>query len=631
MTAPPPAVAPPRRWHRRIDPSTWALGALLAATAVLYLWGLSAGGWANAFYAAAAQAGAADPTAFLFGSSDAANAITVDKPPAALWVMSASVWLFGLNSWSLLVPQALQGVAAVGVLYAAVRRVAGARAGLLAGTLLAVTPVATLMFRYNNPDALLVLLLVLAAYAVQRALSADSGSWWLPLAGVMVGFAFLTKMLQALVVVPVFAAVYVLAADTGLRTRLRRLLGGLGALVASAGWYLVLVELWPASARPYIGGSQHNSIIELTLGYNGLGRLTGDEVGGLGNTNHDVGAARLFGPSMGDQIGWLLPAALIAIPAALWITRGRARTDPVRAAVLLWGGWLVVTGGVFSFANGILHPYYTVALAPAIAATVAIGTVLLWRRRAETWAAAALAAMMLVTAGFAYLLLDRTPAWSPGLRIAVLAAGLIAAALLAAAGRLPAAAARALAVTAVVVGLAAPTAYSVATVAHPSQGALPTAGPARHGPHGPPPPRDGGPRRGGPPQDGGIAALLFPSTPGPALTALLRGDAEHYTWAAATVGSNRAAGYQLAARAPVMAVGGYNGTDPAPTLDRFRQLVAAGRIHFFVGGAPPTPRHQVSGSREAARIAAWVTRHFPARTVDGVEVYDLSRGFTAGA
>ncbi|WP_241178763.1 ArnT family glycosyltransferase [Mycobacterium sp. P7213] len=607
------------RWYPRA-----AVIVLLAATALLYLWNLSVNGWANGFYAAAAQAGAQNPTAFLFGSSDAANSITVDKTPAALWVMSASAWLFGLNPWSLLVPQALEGVAAVGVLYAAVSRVAGAPAGLVAGAVLALTPVAALMFRYNNPDALLVLLLVVAAYCVQRSLAAG-GSWWMSLAGVAVGFAFLAKMLQAFVVLPVFALVYLYAADAPLRTRVRRLLGAALAMLVCAGWYLLLVELWPESSRPYIGGSQRNSILELTLGYNGVGRLTGDETGGLGNTNFDVGAGRLFGPDMGGQISWLLPAAVVAVAAGLWITRRAARTDPVRAALLLWGGWLVVTGAVFSFANGIVHSYYTVALAPAIAGGLAIGVSLLWQRRADLSATATLAGMVALTAVWSYVLLERNSSWLPWLRVSVVVAGLAVAALLLAARRADPVLSL-VAFAAISVALAGPTAYTLSTISTAHDGAIPSAGPGGNFPLGPPPGPPPGPGLGGP------GALLFVPEPGPALTSLLRADAAHYTWTAAAVGSNNAAGYQLAAGAPVMAVGGYNGTDPAPTLAQFQRHVEQRRIHYFVGGAMTWPgaTSASTGSDEANRIAEWVATNYPARTIDGVSVYDLSQSFTAG-
>ena len=249
---------------------------LLIGTALLYLWNLSASRWANAFYSAAAEAGASDWTAMLFGSSDASNAITVDKTPAALWIIDVSVRLFGLNSWSVLVPQALGGVAAVALLYAAVRRVSGPGAALLAGAVLALTPAAALMFRFNNPDALLVLLLVAAAYCVQRACEKDSSRWWLIAAGVAIGFGFLAKMLQAFLVLPGFAIAYLIAAHRPVRSRVVDVLGAFATVVVSGGWYLLLVEMWPTSSRPYIGGSQHDSIVELALTYNGFGRLTGD-------------------------------------------------------------------------------------------------------------------------------------------------------------------------------------------------------------------------------------------------------------------------------------------------------------------------------------------------------------------
>jgi 4-amino-4-deoxy-L-arabinose transferase-like glycosyltransferase len=283
----------------RADDPGWvrpSLLGLLAATALLYLWGLGASGWANAYYSAAAQAGSVSWKAFFFGASDAASSITVDKTPASLWLMALSVRLFGLSAWSVLVPQALAGVATVGVLYAAVRRWFSPAAALLAGAVLACTPAATLMFRFNNPDALLTLLLTLAAYATIRALE-HASTRWLLLAAAFIGFGFLTKMLQALLVVPALALVYLLAAPTSLRRRSGQLaLAGLG-LVVAAGWWVAIVELLPASWRPYIGGSQTNSVLELTLGYNGLGRLTGNETGSVGGGMGwgQTGWTRLFG------------------------------------------------------------------------------------------------------------------------------------------------------------------------------------------------------------------------------------------------------------------------------------------------------------------------------------------------
>jgi 4-amino-4-deoxy-L-arabinose transferase-like glycosyltransferase len=584
------------------------LGVLLAATAALYLWNLSASGWANAYYSAAAQAGASDWTAMLFGSSDPANAITVDKAPAALWVIDVSVRLFGLNSWSVLVPQALEGVGAVAVLYAAVRRVSGDGAGLLAGAVLALTPVAALIFRFNNPDALLVLLLVAAAYCVQRACEKDSGRWWLIAAGILVGFGFLAKMLQALLVLPGFAAAYLVAGRHRMRRRIVDLLAAAGALVVSGGWYLLLVELWPADARPYIGGSQHDSIVELALGYNGLGRLTGDEPGGLGNLNFDVGWGRLFGSTMGLDIAWLLPAAVICLAAGFVITRRAPRTDPVRAALILWGGWLAVTAVVFSFAKGIVHPYYTVALAPAIGASIGIGATLLWRHRSDIRAATALSGTVLVTTILAAVLLSRHSDWMPWLRATVAAGGVGAAALLLVAGRLPGAVARAVAALAVAACLASPAVYSIATAGAPHSGAIPSVGPARQGFAGP-------------------GGLLDSPTPGPALSATLSADAHNFTWAAAVVGSNNAAGYQLACGAPIMAVGGFNGTDPSPTLEEFRRYVADRQIHYFIRGKVMIGHWggTSTGSHESADIAEWVETHYTPQTVDRVIIYDLTQ------
>ena len=221
------------------------------------------------------QAGSASWKAFLFGSSDAANTITVDKPPASLWPAALAVRVFGLSPWSLLVPQALMGVATVAVVHAAVRRSFGAVAGLVSGAVLALTPVAALMFRYDNPDALLTLLLAVGAYTALRAIEDDRVRWYV-LTGAVIGLAFLTKQLQALVVVPGFALALLVAGAGTLWRRIRGLLVAGAALVASAGWWVALVELRPEGARPYIGGSEGNSFLDLTFGYNGLGRITGE-------------------------------------------------------------------------------------------------------------------------------------------------------------------------------------------------------------------------------------------------------------------------------------------------------------------------------------------------------------------
>ncbi|MFG3303038.1 ArnT family glycosyltransferase [Micromonospora chersina] len=685
--APPPAE-PPRRDPRWTRP---ALLGLLLATALLYLWGLGASGWGNAFYSAAVQAGSESWKAFFYGSSDAANSITVDKTPASLWLMALSVRVFGLSSWSILVPQALLGVASVGVLYAAVRRWYGPVAGLLAGAVLAVTPVATLMFRFNNPDALLVFLLVAAAYATVRAVETAS-TRWITLTGALVGLGFLTKMLQAFLVIPVFAGVYLLAAPTGFWRRLRQLLLSGLAVVVAAGWWVAIVELVPASARPYIGGSQHNSILELTLGYNGLGRITGDEEGSVGGAGRmggggggpfsgQSGLLRMFDTEVGGQISWLLPAALILLVAGLWLAGRAARTDRTRAGLLLWGGWLLVTGLIFSFMSGIFHAYYTVALAPAVGALVGIGATLLWRARTTPavggppasgrWrrfaATVILAGTLAVTAWWSWRLLGRSADWYPWLRTAVLVVGLAAAALLVVADRLPRRVAPVLLALGAAAALAGPVAYSLQTAATAHTGSIPSAGPFVQGGFGPggrggfpgggrmpggmelpggqfpagqfpgfPGGRNGGTAQngatapggrpqfpGGRSQGGGMGGLLDAREPNAELKALLEADADDYTWVAATVGSNNASGYQLATREPVMPIGGFNGSDPSPTLAQFQRYVSEGRIHYFIGGGGFRAN---GGSDASAEIAGWVAEKFTAQTVDGVTVYDLSSG-----
>ncbi|QKW36387.1 glycosyltransferase family 39 protein [Actinomadura sp. NAK00032] len=671
----PPRRLPHRLWRGSGRDPAWArpaLAALLAATAVLYLWGLGASGWANAFYSAAVQAAATSWKAFFFGSSDAAGAITVDKPPAALWPMALTARVFGVNPWSILVPQALMGVAAVAAVHAAVRRHAPAWAALLAGAALAVTPVAALMFRYNNPDALLVLLLTVAAYALLRAQETASTRWLL-LAAACTGTGFLAKMLQAFLVVPVFAAVYLAAAPGPVRRRLAQLAAAGGVLLASAGWWVAAVAAVPASHRPYIGGSQHDSVLELALGYNGLGRLNGEETGGLGNLNQDAGWGRMFGPVIGGQVSWLLPAALVLLAAGLAAVRRAPRTDPARAALALWGGWLLLTAAVFSSMQGIFHEYYTVALAPAIAALTGTGAALLWERRRGPGAAAALASAAAVTALWAYVLLGRSPDWHPWLAPAVAAAGLAGAAGLAAARALRPRVLGGAAALAVLAGLAGPAGYAAETARTPHTGAIVTAGPAvstgagpggrggrtgrggpgggNRGPAAGPPPmgaapgtgrqRDGqrtgqGPGQGpgwggGPgraPGGGGPGGLLDAGAPSAAAVSALKRDAGSYTWAAAAVGSNTAAGYQLATGLPVMAVGGFNGTDPAPTLAGFQSLVRQGRIHYFIGtgrGGGPAMRAR-SGSDAAQRISAWVAANYTPTTAGGTVLYDLGGG-----
>jgi 4-amino-4-deoxy-L-arabinose transferase-like glycosyltransferase len=713
--APPPPwpAAPRRNWIARFvrgkeSDAAWvrpALLALLVATSVLYIWGLGASGWANSFYSAAVQAGTKSWKAMFFGSSDSSNFITVDKPPVFLWPMEISARIFGLNSWSMLIPQALEGVATVGLVYLSVRRWFSAQAALLGGAVVALTPVAAMMFRFNNPDALLALLLTAATYATMRGIE-KAQTKWLVLAGALIGFGFITKMMQAFLIIPVMAVVYLLAAPTGWWRRVwQTFLMGVSVLVA-AGWWVAIVALTPAADRPYVGGSQNNSILNLIFGYNGFGRLDGSESGSVGGGRvagsmwGPTGITRLFNAEFGNMMSWLLPGALVMGAVLLVVTIRARRTDRERAGLLLWGGSLVSIGLVISLAQGIIHPYYTVALAPPLGALVGIGTMGLWQRRATWVGRIGLAAGLAATVVWSYILLGRTSDWFPALRpfVAVVGAlGVVAILALPLLRKVPKLAIIAVATLGFGAALAAPLFSTIATAATPHSGAIPSVTPTASGGFGGPGGGfggagaggfPGGARRafgggtqGGFPGAGGTGAGGFPgagqgfrrgagtgtgagagaggfaggapsfggggggfgrrvgaggfaggagflnsSTSNAALNKALQADASKYTWAAATVNSNNAAGYQLGSGEPIMAIGGFNGTDPAPTLAQFEKDVAEGKIHYYIASGGGGFGGGGAGSGDASQITSWVESHFTAQTIGGVTVYNLTTG-----
>ena len=620
-----PRPTPPRERPAapaaRPDPA-WtgpALLLLLAGTGVLYLWNLSASGYANSFYAAAVQAGTQSWKAMLFGSLDAGNVITVDKPAAFLWPMEIAGRIFGFSSWSMLAPQALMGVASVALVCGAVRRPTGAAWGLLAGAIVALTPVAALMFRFNNPDAMLVLLLTGALYATVRALEPGSrAARWLVLAGFLVGLGFITKMGQALLVVPAIGLTYLLFAHASLGRRIAHLLAGGVATVVGAGWWIAIVELWPASSRPYIGGSTNNSILELALGYNGLGRLVGGSGNGGGGggpgggQNTQFGGApgltRLFTGDMATEISWLLPAALIGLVAGLHLTAGRRRTDLRRAGLVLFGTTLLTTGLVFSYMQGTIHPYYLVALAPSIGALIALAGAEI-RAQRHTWAARVAAVLMVeATAVWSWHLLAGYAGFLPWLKVLIVAAAAVAAVVIMFGPWLGRFATMGL-VAALIAGLGGMAASGVATARVPHTGSLPSAGPASSG------------------QPGFGAGPGGTDSTGSELTALLARTTT--TWAAAADGAMSAGPLQLDSGRPVISIGGFNGGDAAPTLAQFKAWVAAGRIAYYVAGGQGGPGGGMGARGTGSEIAAWVQANFTATTVGGSTVYDLRTGATS--
>jgi 4-amino-4-deoxy-L-arabinose transferase-like glycosyltransferase len=612
---PPHAVEPPPPVARRA--SGWkkptanqlvvaAIGLLAAA---LYTWGLSRTGMGNSYYAAAVRSGAKSWKAFFFGSIDPGSFITVDKPPAALWVMSLSARIFGFSSWSMLLPEAASGVASVLILHKLVRKWAGDLSAHLAALALAITPVAVVMFRYNNPDAFLTLLCLGAAWALWSALETGRTRSLLLAAGLL-GLAFDTKMLQAFLVLPALALVYLVAGPPKLGKRLLQLAAASAVLIAAAGWWVVAVLLWPTASRPYIGSTTNNSILSLIFGYNGLTRIFGNGTsagpggaggaGGGGGTGFGgtAGLWRLFNSENGVMVAWLLPIAVAGLVAGLWLTRRARRTDRGRAGWLLWGGWAAACAAVFSLSQGIFHPYYSVQLAPAVAALAGAGGVALWhlgrRNRALGWV---LPATIVVTAAVAVEILDRTPTYVPWLRSAIaVGAALAAAGLLAATYLRHRRIMTFAAVLAVASLLAAPAALALSTANGANDGPMPTVGATT----------TAGFRGLG----GGT------TTTSTALVSYLeshRGTAEYLV---AAFGSQSSAPIIIASGEPVITIGGFNGNDPAPTLAQFVQLVAQGKVKYalistggagggFGGGGGPGG----AGGGTTSSISQWVQAH----------------------
>ena len=489
LTASSPSAAAPARagspWRLRERAGAVAvrigrpeLWALVGLTAFLNLWDLSRNGWANVYYSAAVRSMSSSWHDFLYASFDRSGVMTVDKPPLALWVQSLSVRVFGYHPLSMLVPQALMGVASVVLVYDLVRRRFGRLGGFIAGLALALTPITVAISRHNNPDALLVLTCVAAVWCAVRGLEGGRTRWLL-LSGVCVGLGFETKMGVALAVVPGIAAawMWVAPAARGRLHALRQLLAGGGAMLLVGGAWPALVELTPASSRPWIAGTSDNRVLSLIFEYNGLGRVDG-QAGGPGGAQNNMfgggsGPLRLLNSALGGQVGWLLGFALVTTLAMVLASRLRPR-DPRTGWLMVVGGAFLTGAVLFSFASGIFHPYYVSLLAPFLAALVGAGAGELFGRRLGLRLVAPLA----IAAGVVVELVVRGnyPAQLHWLLPVLVCLGVLTIAVIAFA-RSPRARAVALAV-AIAALLAAPAVWAFDTLSYATSSTFPSGGPA---------------------------------------------------------------------------------------------------------------------------------------------------------
>jgi 4-amino-4-deoxy-L-arabinose transferase-like glycosyltransferase len=551
---------------------------------------LSRNGMANSYYAAAVRSATVSWKAFFFGSLDPGSFITVDKLPASLWVQAISARIFGFSSWSILIPQALAGVGSVLILHRLVRQWKGEIAALLAALALALTPVAVLLFRFNNPDALLVLLLLGATWALWSALRTGS-TWKLVLTGAILGVAFLTKMSEALLIVPALALVYLVCGPKIWWRRLLQLGVALVAFIVSSSWWIAIVELWPETARPYIGGTTTNSILGLivsrTSGY-------GITATGSGNLSGAPGWLRMFNTQLGGQVSWLLPLALMALVAGLWVTARQRRTDTHKAGYILWGTWTISMLGVFSFMTGTFHSYYVIVLAPGIAALAGAGAVEMWRLGRENlrlcWL---LPACIFASAVWAAVLLTRRSGYAAGLATTVLIAAGIAAIviMITLAGfvkrRWAAYAAAALAVVAL---LAGPFAYDLSTISRSVTGNTAAAGPTS--------------------SNENISGESAASDVDEGLLAYLEQNRASATYLVAVQGASSSIPIILSTGEPVLTIGGYKMRDPYPSLDDFVELVESGKIRYaLLSGSSSSRGASQQAAEVTTEISTWITKN----------------------
>lgn len=598
---------------------------ILVLNGILYFWNLGINGWANYFYSAAVQSGTQNLGSAFFGSSDWGNSITVDKPPLSLWVMEISSKTFGFTPIGILAPQAIMGVASTLLIYVIVRKSFPAVPALFAAVVFFTMPIVVLMSRYNNPDPLMLLLMLVSVYAIQHAIEFNRLRYVI-LTGVAVGLAFMTKQLQGLLVLPSVSVAYMFWGNSTWYRRLKNAGISGAVMVFTGGFWMTAVDLIPANVRPYVGGSHSNSVLELTLAYNGLDRIVGTEDDAIANlipeqfrqVNSDAGLARLLNANYGQEIGWTLPAAIIAVVLIVLGWRLLPCERGARALAFVAITWFLGTYLVLSFMGNQIHTYYTEALSAPLALTLGVACAICMRHNRLLVVRVVAAVGILATAVCSWLILSSVVGWPEWLDNAIMLLGALGAAL--SVVRPPA---RWLAVgagsVAVAAMLAGPLLTSALNTTLPQNGSNPVSGQLtksrasinrflddmKHG------------------NPAWAYDVAFGQTPNTAILDKLRASSKTCLWAAATTASQTAARLQLEAGRPVIPLGGFAGSDPSPTLQDFKDHVENGKICYFL------PQDEFLATKSKAgtvdEISEWVKGHFELQMADGQRIYDLSK------
>ncbi|MET3348678.1 UNVERIFIED_ORG: 4-amino-4-deoxy-L-arabinose transferase-like glycosyltransferase [Arthrobacter sp. UYEF1] len=594
----------------------------MSVNAVLYSWNLGINGWANYFYSAAIQAGAMDLTAFFFGSSDWGNSITVDKPPLSLWIMGLSVRLFGFNPVAMLLPQVVMGIGTTLLVYLILRRCVSSVAALLGAIVFFTTPIVTLMSRYNNPDPLMLLLMVAALWFVLRSIETGHGRFFV-IAGALLGLAFMTKQLQGMLNVPALGLAFVLFSPQRWLQRLATTAAGLAALVFTGGLWMTIVDLLPKDQRPYVGGSPSNSVLELTFTYNGIERIAGggtiprvmEAPSQFRPVDSDAGVLRLLNANYNQEASWLLFAGVFAvlILAVRWKDYCKARE--VRALVLASATWLLTAFILLSFMGNQIHTYYAAALAPPLALVVSITVDTVIAKRNSLIIRVVGSVVALIALLTSWLILSGTSGWPGWLPTAVLGGGIVGIAAIVVkppTQRIQSAAATLLAAS-LVCGPLITSVHNVTlgfTGSNPLSGMLATNSASIS--HLLKSLRAGDPVWG--------HDIVFGRVPDRPVVDVLSGTRD-CTWAAASYASQTAARLQLESGRPVMPLGGFAGNDPSPTLEEFKVKVAAEEICYLVEQEAFLEVREADWTSTA--ISRWVHSNYVSERLGGTTVYRL--------